>query len=95
MLTPEEALNAINQLRSNAVETQRASWSNMMYPIVAILDAAGYKLEEVTNDQIREYIGCYGGAGGYPGHIVGKVDEHSDEYINQNLRRKRFGDATR
>lgn len=90
-LTPEQALDALNQLRSNLVESQSAGWSNLVYPLVAILNAAGYEVDdEVTNDQLREHVGCYGGAGGYPGHIVGRVDEHSDAYIDANVRRKRF-----
>jgi hypothetical protein len=72
-LTPEQALDALNQLRSNIVATQQASWSNVAYPLVAILNAAGYEQAEATDDQKGEHLACYGGAGGYPGHIVGRV----------------------
>lgn len=68
-LTEREALEALNQLRSNVVATQSASWSNVAYPLVAILDAAGFHLNEVvTDEQVAEHFDTYGGAGGYPGH---------------------------
>lgn len=51
VLSAEEALDRINRMRSNVVMTQRASWSNMLYPLVAILDAAGYECEGATDEQ--------------------------------------------
>lgn len=69
-LTKDEALSALNVVRSNVVETQNASWSNTMYPLVAILDAAGIERIITTEEQQEEHRRCYGGAGGYPGHIV-------------------------
>lgn len=66
-LTPEEALTALNALRSNVVATQNASWSNLMYPLVAILNDAGMELFKPTEEQLRLHRACYGGAGGYPG----------------------------
>lgn len=67
-LTPEEALAAINTLRSNVIATQSAGWSNLMYPLVAILNAAGIEQFDPPEDQLRQHLACYGGAGGYPGH---------------------------
>lgn len=68
-MTPDEALRAINRLRSNVIATQNASWSNALYPLVAILDAAGYELEDVDAASKAEHLHCYGGAGGYPGNL--------------------------
>jgi hypothetical protein len=65
-LTVEEALERINRLRSNVVATQSASWSNMLYPLVAILDAAGLSVEGATDAQRAEHLACYGGAGHMP-----------------------------
>jgi hypothetical protein len=65
-LTVEEALERINRLRSNVVATQSASWSNMLYPLVAILDAAGLSVEGATDAQRTEHLACYGGAGHMP-----------------------------
>jgi len=65
-LTPDEALTLINQMRSNVIGTQRASWSNSMYPLVAILNAAGYELHGTTPESEAEHLNCYGGAGGMP-----------------------------
>ena len=70
-LTPEEALAAINELRSNVVATQNAGWSNLMYPLVAILNAAGCEQFRSTEEQMAEHFNCYGGAGGYPGKLHG------------------------
>ena len=67
-LTHEEALHALNELRSNVVATQNASWSNMMYPLVAILNDAGFEQFDPTDEQQRSHVNCYGGAGGYPGY---------------------------
>lgn len=68
-LTEREALEALNELRSNVICTQRATWSNMMYPLVAILEAAGFELNEnPTDDQVANHLFDYGGAGGFPGH---------------------------
>lgn len=69
-LSPEEALAALNELRSNIVATQTATWSNVAYPLVAILDAAGLERFEPTAEQREQHLSCYGGAGGYPGNIV-------------------------
>ena len=68
MLTPDEALEAINTLRSNVIGTQSAGWSNTMYPLVAILNDAGFEYIKPTEEQIRHHLNCYGGAGGYPGN---------------------------
>jgi hypothetical protein len=38
-----------------------------MYPLVAILNAAGLEQLQPTDEQKREHLDCYGGAGGYPG----------------------------
>lgn len=69
-LTRDEALDAINALRSNVIGTQSASWSNTMYPLVAILNAAGIEQFDPTEEQLRQHMDCYGGAGGYPGHVL-------------------------
>lgn len=68
-LSRESALAALNALRSNIVATQSASWSNTMYPLVAILNAAGIEMFDSTDQQMREHMDCYGGAGGYPGNL--------------------------
>lgn len=69
-LNNAEALDALNELRSNIVATQNASWSNVAYPLVAILNAAGYELiEDVSEEQLHQHVACYGGAGGFPGHL--------------------------
>lgn len=68
-LSPQEALDALNELRSNMVSTQSASWSNMCYPIVAILNAAGMVQFDSTPEQMEQHAHCYGGAGGYPGRL--------------------------
>lgn len=73
-LTAEEALQALNALRSNVVATQSATWSNMMYPVVAILDAAGLEQYESSQEQMAEHFDCYGGAGGYPGNQLSSPD---------------------
>lgn len=69
-LTEAKALAALNALRSNVVGTQSASWSNTMYPFVAILNAAGLVQVDPSEDDLRQHMDCYGGAGGYPGHIL-------------------------
>ncbi len=71
-LTPDEALAALNALRSNVIGTQSASWSNMIYPFVAILNAAGIKQFDPSPEQLRWHLDCYGGAGGFPGHERGE-----------------------
>lgn len=68
ILFPEEALEALNVLRSNVVATQSATWSNLVYPLVAILNAAGIKQIDSTEVQQRHHLAAYGGAGGYPGN---------------------------
>lgn len=73
LLTEREALEAINELRSNIIATQYASWSNVAYPLVAILNAAGFELEKEPGvDKVAQHFDCYGGAGGYPGHLNGE-----------------------
>lgn len=72
-ISTTEALDAINELRSNIIATQSASWSNTCYPLVAILDSAGYECDDnVTREKRSQHISCYGGAGGYPGHLKGE-----------------------
>lgn len=62
------ALDRVNALRSNVIATQNASWSNQVYPLVAILNDAGYELDrDVSDEQKAEHLACYGGAGGMPG----------------------------
>lgn len=73
-LSPNEALEALNTLRSNIVGTQRGSWSNTMYPLVAILNAAGLEQFDPSEEQLRQHMDCYGGAGGYPGHELSEPD---------------------
>lgn len=73
-LSPNEALEALNALRSNIVGTQRASWSNVAYPLVAILNAAGLEQFDPSEEQLRQHMDCYGGAGGYPGHELSEPD---------------------
>jgi hypothetical protein len=64
----QTVVDEINQLRSNVIATQNASWSNMMYPLVAILDGADIDLiTDVSDEQKRQHLLCYGGAGGTPG----------------------------
>jgi hypothetical protein len=78
-LTPEEAIEALNTLRSNMIATRNASWSNFIYPFVAILDAAGCELFEPTEDQIANHLFCYGGAGGFPGRELEEPGRESHE----------------
>lgn len=88
-LTEHEALVALNQLRSNMVATQQASWSNMCYPIVAILNAAGFELiEEVTEQQAAEHLNCYGGGGGYPGHLKEPPPDQAHCHARRILRER-------
>lgn len=59
----------INQLRKNVTATQSATWSNAMYPLVAILNDAGYEdsPERYVSDAQREaHMHAYGGAGNFP-----------------------------
>ncbi len=65
-LSQDEALAAINALRCNIIGAQDASWSNMVYPLVAILNAAGFIYEAPTEADMDEHRACYGGAGGFP-----------------------------
>ena len=65
----KEALDLINELRSNVISTQNAGWSNLIYLLFAILNDAGLELFESTEEQKRQHLDCYGGAGGYPGHL--------------------------
>lgn len=77
--TLREALEALNALRSNIVGTQSASWSNTVYPLVAILNAAGLEQFDPSEEQLRQHMGCYGGAGGYPGREYAALEGASDE----------------
>lgn len=72
-ITIAEAMHAINTLRSEIVATQNAGWSTTIYPLVAILNAAGYVQFDPTAEQIDEYLDCHGGAGGYPGNPLRKA----------------------
>lgn len=69
-----DALEAINALRANVIGTQSASWSNTLYPLVAILNSAGFEYVPPTEQQMREHMDCYGGAGGFPGHVLREPD---------------------
>jgi len=96
-LSPQDALDALNKLRSNIVATQNASWSNTAYPLVAILNAAGYELiEDVTDDQRTEHVKCYGGAGGWPGHPAGRMlPQPGDRYAGVGKREREYEDLLR
>lgn len=87
-LTEREALAALNQLRSNLVATQSAGWSNLVYPLVAILDAAGFEQGEPTEAQEAEHFDCYGGAGGFPGRLK-DLPGAATIYRARNARRER------
>lgn len=87
-LAEREALEALNQLRSNLVATQSAGWSNLVYPLVAILDSAGFEQAEPTEAQEAEHFDCYGGAGGFPGHLKG-IPGYSMVCRARNTRRER------
>jgi hypothetical protein len=67
----EDALEELNDLRSNVTATQSASWSNTCYPLVAILNRAGYQDHgaDVTQEQMADHMLCYGGAGFTPKHL--------------------------
>ena len=79
-LTEREALEALNELRSNVVFTQSATWSNVMYPLVAILNAAGFELNEnPSDDQVANHLFGYGGGGGFPGHEVKEPGRERNE----------------
>lgn len=59
----------LNQLRKNVTATQSATWSNMMYPLVAILNDAGYEDSPgriVSEKQREAHMNAYGGAGNFP-----------------------------
>lgn len=60
------AVAKLNRLRSNVIATQNASWSNSLYPLVAILDEAGCEVQGATDEQREEHLHCYGGAGRTP-----------------------------
>jgi hypothetical protein len=70
-MSGDEALTALNALRSNIIGSQSASWSNTVYPLVAILNAAGFEQYEATKEQLEQHRACYGGAGGYPRGAAG------------------------
>lgn len=52
------ALNKINDIRNDVIGSQRAGWSNMVYPLVAILEEAGFEGEgyDVARERIRTWI---------------------------------------
>lgn len=87
-MTAEEALMALNELRSNIVGTQSASWSNTMYPLVAILDAAGMEVFDSSEEQLAQHLSCYGGAGGYPGQLQAEPD-YNAQITARNMQRRR------
>lgn len=65
----ELALLRLNQLRKNVTATQSATWSNAMYPMVAILNDAGFEdspNRQVSNAQREAHMSAYGGAGKFP-----------------------------
>lgn len=65
----EEALNELNKLRSNVIATQSAGWSNQIYPMVAILNRAGFEVDrDVPTEDKAMHLVAYGGAGGTPSH---------------------------
>ncbi len=65
-MSHDEALEALNALRCNIIATQSASWSNTVYPLVAILNAAGFVYDKPSDEQTAQHLACYGGAGNYP-----------------------------
>lgn len=65
-MTRSEALDRLNTLRSCIVKTQSATWSNSVYPLVAILNGAGFEPFEPTAEQLAAHLRAYGGAGGMP-----------------------------
>jgi len=88
-LTPEEALEALNELRSNLIFSQSVSWSNTIYPLVAILNAAGMEYDENrTEEQFAQHVSCYGGAGGYPGHLKAEPNENATYQAARILQRQ-------
>lgn len=94
-----KAIASLQQLRNNIIGTQNASWSNTAYPLVAILNAIGLEYEEPTQKQKCEHIDCYGGAGGYPGHLLREPDPQWTLPINElehlkNVVRKFLNDPT-
>lgn len=76
-LSAEQALEALNTIRSNVVVTQSAGWSNLMYPLVAILNAAGLEQFDPTEEQVAQHFATYGGAGGYPGNELGEPAQNA------------------
>lgn len=93
-LTDREALDLLNRVRSNIIATQSASWSNAAYPLVAILNAAGYELMGATDGQREEHVGCYGGAGGWP-KLMAETPVPEDLLRSTGLRREgRENDGT-
>ena len=50
----QKALNEINALRNDVVGSQRAGWSSLVYPLVAILEEAGFEGEgyDVAHERI-------------------------------------------
>jgi len=87
-MTEREALEALNSLRSNIVATQSASWSNAAYPLVAILDAAGFEYVEPSQEEMAEHFSCYGGAGGYPGNLKAEPSRDARHLAGRILRAK-------
>lgn len=75
VLALTDVLRTLNELRSNIIGTQSSTWSNTLYPFVAILNDAGLEQFDPTEDQMRQHMDCYGGAGGYPGNILREPPE--------------------
>jgi hypothetical protein len=91
-LSPDDALAALNTLRSNVIATQNAGWSNTLYPFVAILNAAGCEQFDPDEQQLAEHYDCYGGAGGYPGNTKDEPshDARLSAKFNESRREKRL-----
>lgn len=45
-ITPEQALDGINRIRNSIVGAQSLNWSEHIYPLVALLNRAGYVGED-------------------------------------------------
>lgn len=47
------ALEAINTIRDRVIRTQRVGWASVVYPLVAVLDEAGF-VSTVTNEELAQ-----------------------------------------
>lgn len=94
-LSEHDALVALNELRSNIVATQQASWSNTVYPLVAILNAARLQPVEPTVRQQAEHFDCYGGAGGFPGRALREISDERAMPSYQSANRARLANEKR